>query len=305
MKKTKYRFIHFPPFEDYRINYVDNQTKDLFNRRYLIDLEISLKRRIHTMTLGIGIYCSDGVVLGSDSNLVISDGNMAIGRREINKTLIRGSNIFITAGSFGEGQRFEGVLEECINNNEYIIAEPKIKSKILSEKIYQDLDYTRDKMDEKYGFRFSALVASIFQNKHYLIAIENGSLKPQLITESIISFSIGSGAKFSDPFLKYLYQELCPYPYHVPNLSVGIFMTLWALHYAEMNDRTISSPFNIAVIDKRRDNRIRRVYGKEIKFYEKKILKAKTRLKSYRTYIKESPFLTQYINELIKKEVVS
>jgi hypothetical protein len=60
------------------------------------------------MTVAIGFYCHDGVVIGADSMLTPSMGGMPIGHHKGQKVhLLAGGQIFAFAGDQGQAARFQ------------------------------------------------------------------------------------------------------------------------------------------------------------------------------------------------------
>ena len=70
------------------------------------------------MTAVVGILCSDGVVVGTDSSMTMASGTFRTIEQPTEKLdVVDNRAIIAGTGSVGHGQRFRNVIENCITSN--------------------------------------------------------------------------------------------------------------------------------------------------------------------------------------------
>lgn len=199
------------------------------------------------MTILVGIKCSNGIVVASDSAATFSAGAMPTSEHSVQKVKTLSGNSLIVAGtgSVGLGQRFESVVND-------IWAANKLRGKnridggvIISRAMLQNMSQTGFKADQ-----FGALLAFPLDGDVHLCEFATTDFQPEF-KEDIWYVSMGSGQLIVDPFLslirKVFWQD------ESPNLQDGIFAAVWAIQHAiETNAGGVDGPIQIATLERNR-----------------------------------------------------
>jgi 20S proteasome alpha/beta subunit len=179
------------------------------------------------MTLIVGIQCSDGLVMASDSAATIGSGvGNTIGQQRAKKILnLSGSILFGFSGAIGMGQLVShAISEEWKNGSLSEIYDAEVMN-LLGQKIAQTVGtyLQTGALIRQLGFDASAslcksLVAIPVQSIPTLFSFDFGGQREKATAE-IPFIAIGSGQPIADPFLAFLKRLF--WPEKEPTMSEG------------------------------------------------------------------------------------
>lgn len=196
------------------------------------------------MTILIGVLCSDGAVIGTDSSATFSVANKLNTVEQPCKKLFVINNFAIvaTTGSVGLGQRICYTIDKLVADNHFQDKDHQQCALMISQAVIQNLGQTSAPQGQ-----VGALVAFPNNKRPALVEFDLQSFQPEFKDENIWYVSMGSGQLIADPFLALMRRCFCENG--LPKLSEGIFMTAWALdHTIEVNPGGIKDPLRIAVL---------------------------------------------------------
>jgi 20S proteasome alpha/beta subunit len=203
------------------------------------------------MTSIVGLHCSDGIVLGTDSAVTFGASGGQVSTIEQNTTqklrIIDNRLILAGTGDVGLMQRFHASIDRASKAGEFSpLREPIEFGKALARIGITDFRETHLE-----NANYSALVAGFAGEELFLCELDGGGgFQPELKEPDDLWYvSSGIGQTITDPFLALMrdvfWQE------GPPTLRGGIFTTLWALkHVCKLNVGGISHPIRIAVLSK-------------------------------------------------------
>lgn len=199
------------------------------------------------MTVAIGFWCHDGVVIGADSMLTPSMGGMPIGHHKGQKVhLLANTQLFAFAGDQGQAARFQILAE----SNHHLAAQNALAIDHplqLSQGIVQQFGSTGIGNQ----INVNALLAFEHGGTHQLCAFE-GMVQPRLLDPHHYYVALGSGKLSADPFLRFVVDIFClngP-----PSVAEATFLTAWVItHVCETNPGGVAPPINIASMERQQD----------------------------------------------------
>lgn len=213
------------------------------------------------MTVLVGILCSDGVVIASDSAATFGTGQMAtIGQQTTRKVhKLSPSMIFAATGAVGMAQVFADVLSRGYAANAFRNAA------------------TADEMMNKLGLAINTAVLPYLQSAQSLrqlgagvdaslcksmIAMDvkgtpllltfdfNGA--PERATKELPFVSMGSGQPIADPFLAFLHRLL--WKNSQPTIAEGRLAAIWTIdHVCKTNPGGVGGNVQLMILTKKPD----------------------------------------------------
>lgn len=195
------------------------------------------------MTAIVGVLCRDGVVLGTDSSALFTDGTRPTIEQPTEKLLILRSHVILAGtGYIGHNQRFAELIEKSWDQRVFQSKHPMDVARHLSKGITDDLVNTNATRGQ-----YGALVAYPCGDKFSLCEFEVKGLQPELKNEKIWYCSMGSAQQITDPFLALMREVF--WKDGPPNTQEGIFAVTWALdHAVKVNPGGVNAPIRIAVL---------------------------------------------------------
>lgn len=196
------------------------------------------------MTVLVGIYCTDGVVIGADSSATFSAGQFPTVEQPVKKLSIVGTDLLTAGtGAVGLNQRFVNVLGGLRSQPNFQQSDRFAISKTISVASTSDFGQTGAQKGT-----FGALVAFATPDGNAnLCEFDLASFQPEFRTDDLWFSSMGSGQPIADPFLGLLSRVF--FGRKRPNLSEGIFATLWTLRHAiDLNAGGIQGPARLGVL---------------------------------------------------------
>ncbi len=202
------------------------------------------------MTSVVGILCTDGIVIGTDSSATFAASTTPTIEQKTNKIEIIDEKIIVAGtGQVGIGQRFCDIVK--IASKEHVFDKTPIGvGKELSSRGIKDFQYTFIQPGQ-----YGALVAYVSKGSFHLCEFAVTNFQPELKTkESKLWFvSMGCGQFITDPFLGFMRRVF--FKDRLPTVADAIFITTWTLqHVIELNVGGINGPIQMAAIkDKSKD----------------------------------------------------
>lgn len=191
------------------------------------------------MTLIVGIQCSDGVVMASDSAATLSTGAAAtIGQQRVKKIINLSSSILYAAtGSVGMSQLVSHAVSNIWKGRGAQFQQAGFLDgevmKVLGSEIAQTVHpylqtgaLTRQLGIDGSGSLCKSLVALPVQKIPQLFCFDFGG-QPEMATAELPFMAVGSGQPIADPFLAFLKRLF--WPNRVPTLAEGRLAAVWTI----------------------------------------------------------------------------
>jgi hypothetical protein len=242
------------------------------------------------MTAIVGLFCTDGVVIGADSSSTFSSGTENTIEQTTEKIcVIEGRVIFAGTGEVGLNQRFEAVLQKLVSGG--LKGTPLEISKDISRHALMDFEYTGRKVG---GIGFGALVAFTVNHKPYLCECALQNFQPEMKTNKHWFTSMGSHQKITDAFLGYLKDVF--WPTGPPSLQDGVFAATWTLdHVITLNTGGINGPIRIATLENKDGKaKARLLDDPELAQHKQYVAEAKDHMRKFKDKFQPGPVSTAH-----------
>jgi len=196
------------------------------------------------MTVGIGFYCHDGIVIGADSMLTPSIGGLSVGHHKGQKVhLLAGEQIFAFAGDQGQGARFQimadgshALAATVVHPIDYALA---LTNSLVAQFQQGGIAPNSIGVNTLLGFAHAG---------HAHLCVFEGALQPRLLDASHYYTALGSGKLSADPFLRFLVDIFCVSG--PPSVSEATLLTTWAIqHVIDTNPGGVAGPIKIAILE--------------------------------------------------------
>lgn len=200
------------------------------------------------MTAIVGVFCRDGVVIGTDSAATLSTGRSHTIEQPTEKLSILSDAVILAGtGSVGLNQRFRLILENHWNAKQFTVNPVSVASS-LAEKAIGDLQKTGAKLGG-----YGALVAYPCNKVHHLCEFAVNDFQPECKTSNDWFCTMGSSQQITDPFLGFLRGAFWPEGGQ-PDVSDAVFCVNWALYQAiQLNTGGVQGPIRMAVMERARN----------------------------------------------------
>jgi len=231
------------------------------------------------VTAVVGIFCKDGVVIGTDSSTTFGQsGQFRTIEQPTEKLKIIDNRIIVAGtGQVGVGQRFCAIVGEAWSKHVFKKS-PLEVVKDLSRSGLEDINYTHLRPGQ-----YAALLAFPCKKKHYLCEFDLPNFQPELKTSQLWYCSMGSTQPITDPFLglmRGIFWQDGP-----PGIHDGIFAVVWALEHAvEVNPGGVNGPIRIAILEQINggDLKARLLSEEELAQHRQNVEGAREHLREYR-----------------------
>lgn len=193
------------------------------------------------MTVLVGVYCKDGVVIGTDSAATFAAGQVSTIEQSTRKIDIVGDHVIVAGtGAVGLSQRFTAIVDHAWREKVFQKSAIEI-GKFLAAEAIKDFSSTSAPRD------YGALVAFPCQHKHMLCEFAPPHFQPELKTDRIWYVSMGGAQAIADPFLGLIREVF--WIEGVPTHSEAVFAVAWTLSHAiKLNPGGVNAPMQIAVL---------------------------------------------------------
>ena len=200
------------------------------------------------MTVLVGVKCTDGVVIGTDSMATSTHGPAHLLQTQTDKIQIIGERVIIAgSGSVGLSQRFAHCVQELwdadhFTNNLWDCLQG------ISASTVQNFQSTnvpyRGPPD---GFGLGALLAAPIENNAHLVEFGIADFQPELKDGKITFVAMGSGQMLAEPFVAFVRRVL--WADGEPNVQEATFGVYWALdHTIKYAPGGVGEPIKIAIL---------------------------------------------------------
>ncbi len=196
------------------------------------------------MTSLVGVFCKDGVVIGSDSSATFSTGRYPTIEQPFEKIHIVGERVIVAGtGQIGLGQRFISNVQKAYEQKVFDSNSTIDISRILARDAVNDFYETKVEHNN-----YGALVAYPTGNKANLCEFSVVDFQPEIKNEKCWFVSMGSGQPITDPFLAFIHEVF--WNDGVPTVNDAVFAVKWTLdHVIKYNPGGINGPVRIAVLE--------------------------------------------------------
>jgi 20S proteasome alpha/beta subunit len=232
------------------------------------------------MTAIVGVFCSDGAVIGTDSSatFVGGTGHPTIEQTTEKLAIVNDEIVIAGTGAIGLGQRFVEIVRQLVKQGKFK-GDEWAPAKLLTRHALEDFNFTYTGGPVKYG----ALVAFSCNQKPFLCEFELGNLQPEFKTKDLWYVSMGGSQPITDPFLAFIRNVY--WGDGMPKVQDAVFAITWALDHAiETNPGGVNKPVRIAVLEKTGPQfKARMVSDGELEEHRQNIESAKDALRRHRT----------------------
>lgn len=244
------------------------------------------------MTLIIGIKCAEGIVLGADGAATLGVLGQTTARQVTKKLSILDDVIVLgVSGPVGLAQRTQGETEALWASKALSGKKPFEAMAIIRLALWKHLEPELKAAQVAMGVvgPQAAAQSAVCSTLLALPVSKNACLfqfdhqgAPEEASDKLPFVAIGLGQPIADPFLAFLRRIF--WPGRLPNLSEGVFTTLWALNHAIATaPGGISEPTQIVVLERSNDAwRARELPEEEQQEHQEAITFAEKHLASYR-----------------------
>jgi hypothetical protein len=197
------------------------------------------------MTLIIGILCTDGIVVGSDSEATYGTmGQRTIRQEDFSKlqVICDDKAIIGVSGPVGLAQRIAGEIERMYVAKE-IVGKPfeamaSVRLNIWNKHISPEMQVAAVARNAigpvANDSAICATLLAIPVGGEACLFLFDQQGAPEQAKDNIMFYAIGSGELSADPFLAFLRRTF--WKGRKPSLQDGIFTALWTLEYVIQSD---------------------------------------------------------------------
>ena len=210
------------------------------------------------MTLIVGILCSDGVVMASDSAATLSTGmSPTIGQQAVKKILNLSSAIlYASTGSMGMSQLVWHTISTLWNRNPSPLKTAPDDGALMKElgreiantigQYLQTGALTRQLGVDGSASLVKSMIAIPVQRIPTLFTFDFGG-QPEKATAELPFVAMGSGQTIADPFLAFLKRLL--WPQRLPNVAEGRLAAVWTIaHVTHTNPGGVGGDIQLWVL---------------------------------------------------------
>lgn len=199
------------------------------------------------MTVLVGVLCSDGVVIGSDSIATSAAGvHPLLNIQSNSKIEIFESSVIVAAtGAVGLSQRLSYHVELAVQGGVFRNLNRNDASGNVSTRFLQDCAKTLVQHNSQHGIQFGALLAAVVKGKPCLIEYDGVGFQPEAKEGNLFFVSMGSGQILADPFLAFVKRVL--WNNALPTVEDAKFGVYWVLeHTIKLAPGGVGRPIRMA-----------------------------------------------------------
>ncbi len=218
------------------------------------------------MTVIVGILCSDGVVVASDSAATFSTGigNLTIGQQPMQKIhVVNNQILFATSGDVGLAQSTCHAIEKLHETKgkkfSGEIATKDAMALAIGQAMIPTFEMARNAQAANLppqaiigGALCETIIAAPVDGRVHLYTF-NPSGHGTMATKQLPFVAIGSGQAIADPFLAFLRKIF--FPEQLPSLALGTFAAVWTIeHVKATNSGGVSGDVQVATLENHKDS---------------------------------------------------
>ncbi|RWA59452.1 hypothetical protein [Mesorhizobium sp.] len=201
------------------------------------------------MTILVGVKCSDGLVIGSDSIGTSAMGPMPLLQSESNsKIRLFGDKIIVACtGAAGLSQRLYAHVEGALNGNAFTGNKVHESTTNVTRRFLEDCHKSFVPRQGSQGLGFGALMGAYIAGEPRLVEYATTDFQPELKEDRNFYVSMGSGQQLADPFLAFISRVL----WHdkPPSIEDGKLGVYWALdHTCRLAPGGVGGAIKLAVL---------------------------------------------------------
>ena len=248
------------------------------------------------MTLIVGICCSDGVVIGTDSGATFELAPTMSQPFQQKIAIIDGCVIVAGTGAIGLGQRFTAITKQHWESKTFQNMTETEIGEFLSHEAIRNFGRTGINPlhppgpggnPEGYG----ALVAMPCKQKPALIEFPAIGFQPEIKTEDLWYASMGSGQNVADPLLGFVRATFFWENNAPPSCADGIFATTMVLKLScYLSPSSVAGPIEMAVLrpeqSKRGQLHAYRLTAGQLSEHEQSVTEAIKHFREYREILR-------------------
>ena len=207
------------------------------------------------MTVVVGFYCSDGVVIAADSMITPTIGNIGVGHHHGQKIFARNNHqLYAFAGDQGMALRGLYVVEHNIPNPN-LRGHPLLYAHDIFAATQALLAQTGIALAQP-NLNLTTMLAFDFNNTHQCCFFGmGGGFQPMLLDLNNYFLAMGSGKQFADPFLRFVADTFCPNGH--PTVSEARFLAAWVVkHVIDTNPGGVAGPIRMGMLARGSDQRL-------------------------------------------------
>jgi hypothetical protein len=216
------------------------------------------------LTAIVGIICSDGIVISTDSSATFGPSLYYHTIEQPHKKIeIIGDKVIIAGtGEIGLGQRFCNIIfkelgelngKQIPGESFFKVKHPEEAMRNLAQKTIQNFHSTNpfyNQPGNTVGFNYGALIAYTHGDDLHLCEFDPVKFQPELKFpdhQKIFFSSMGSGQQITDPFLGLMRRIF--WKQAVPTVAEAKLIAVWTLQHAiDLNTGGINRPIQMALI---------------------------------------------------------
>lgn len=201
------------------------------------------------MTVLVGVRCTDGVVIGSDSIATSSMGSAPLIHLEADpKIRIFGDSVVVaTTGSVGYAQRLDHHISAATTGGVFRNLSAREATSNISNRMLTDLQSSRAPTSPHEGLRFGGLMAGAANDGPFLAEFATTDFQAEMKAGKVFFVSMGSGQILADPFLAFVCRVL--WKGEMPDVDHGKFGVYWVLsHTIQLAPGKVGLPICLATL---------------------------------------------------------
>ena len=203
------------------------------------------------MTVLVGVHCTDGVVIGSDSIATSAMGqNPLVHLQSNSKIQIFSDQVIVAAtGAVGLSQRLSTHVELAVKGGVFKNLKLDECTTNISKRFLTDCGNSLVQNHPQRGIGFGAMIAALIQGEPRLIEYGTTDFQPEIKKDKLFFVSMGSGQMLADPFLAFISRVL--WKDTSPSVEQAKFGVYWALDHAiKLAPGGVGGPINLSVLSK-------------------------------------------------------
>ncbi len=179
------------------------------------------------MTVIVGVRCSDGIVIGTDSAATSTAGQIPVLRTDVDKIFLVGDRTIIAGtGAIGLTQRFHQIVEAAWNSKLFQ-KDTLTCIRQLAKDAREDFQRTQVPFHQQGGLQFGVVLGAVFSGAPDLIEFGTYDFQPEIKRGKLFFGSMGSGQPLADPFLAFVKRVL--WKDQTPTVDAAKIGVYWAL----------------------------------------------------------------------------
>jgi hypothetical protein len=203
------------------------------------------------VTVLVGVRCSDGVVIGSDSIATSSMGPSPLLHLPSNSKIqiFQDSIILATTGAVGFSQRLTHHVGEAISGGVFKNLKLNDCMTNISRRLLTDFQNSMVQKHHERGIGFGGLMAFAAKDEPCLVEYATTDFQPEIKQDKLFFVSMGSGQLLADPFLVFVSRVL--WKNTMPTVDQARFGVYWVLdHTIKLAPGGVGGPIKMSELRK-------------------------------------------------------